>query len=51
VSSNTLLSQFYVEGENETYLHRVAFRHLFDEALDEDASRALIVDTGSMLWA
>lgn len=50
VSTEQLKSEFYVEGENETYLYRLAFQILLGESLDEAASRDLILETASSLW-
>jgi hypothetical protein len=50
VSVETLKSEFYVEGENETYLHRVALDILRGEALDATSSRDLLLETANSLW-
>jgi transcriptional regulator with XRE-family HTH domain len=51
VSSEHLRNAFSVEGERETYLHRIAFQMLFDAALDPARSRALILDTAESRWS
>jgi hypothetical protein len=45
VSAEHLRNAFSVEGERETYLHRVAFQVLVDASLDPAASRDLILKT------
>jgi transcriptional regulator with XRE-family HTH domain len=45
VSAEHLRNAFSVEGEKETYLHRIAFGRLVDASLDEAASRDLILKT------
>ncbi len=51
VSTEQLRSSFIVEGERETYLHRIAFAMLADASLDPAASRALILATAESCWA
>jgi transcriptional regulator with XRE-family HTH domain len=51
VSAEHLRNAFSVEGERETYLHRIAFKMLSDSALDAAASRALILDTAGSYWS
>ena len=51
VSTEHLRSGFTLEGERETYLHRIAFQMLADAALDPAASRALILDTAEAHWS
>ena len=51
VSTEQLRSGFILEGERETYLHRIAFQMLSDAALDPAASRALILETAESLWS
>ena len=50
VSVETLKSEFYVEGENETYLHRVALDILRGEALGATSSQDLVLETANSLW-
>jgi hypothetical protein len=40
-----------VEGERETYLHRIAFQMLAEASLDPVASRALILETAEAMWS
>jgi transcriptional regulator with XRE-family HTH domain len=51
VSTEHLRSGFTLEGERETYLHRIAFHMLADASLDPAASRALILETAQTRWA
>jgi len=51
VSTEHLKGGFTVEGERETYLHRIAFQMLADASLDPAASRALILDTAQEYWS
>jgi hypothetical protein len=51
VSAEHLKTDFSVEGERETYLHRIAFQMLRDASLDPAASRALILDTAESYWS
>lgn len=51
VSTEHLKSGFSVEGERETYLHRIAFQMLADVSLDPAASKALILETAESHWS
>jgi transcriptional regulator with XRE-family HTH domain len=51
VSAEHLKDGFSVEGDRETYLHRIAFQMLADSALDPAASKALILQTAESLWS
>src|SRR5258707_7834383 len=51
VSAEHLRSGFSVEGERETYLHRIAFKMLADASLDPASSRALVVETAQAHWS
>jgi transcriptional regulator with XRE-family HTH domain len=51
VSTEQLKSGFILEGERDTYLHRLAFRALSDSALSREDSRKLIMETAEELWA
>ena len=42
---------FILEGERETYLHRIAFQMLSDASLDAAASRSLILETAESHWS
>jgi hypothetical protein len=46
-----LKNDFSVEGERETYLHRLAFQILVGAALDPASSRALILETAESQWS
>jgi transcriptional regulator with XRE-family HTH domain len=51
VSTEHLRSGFTLEGERDTYLHRIAFQMLVDTALDPVASRKLILETAEGYWS
>jgi transcriptional regulator with XRE-family HTH domain len=51
VSTEHLRSGFSVEGERETYLHRIAFEMLTESSLDPAASKALILETAESHWS
>ena len=51
VSTEHLKSGCILEGERETYLHRIAFQMISDAALEPGASRALILETAESLWS
>jgi transcriptional regulator with XRE-family HTH domain len=51
VSTEHLRSGFTLEGERDTYLHRIAFQMLSEAALDPVASRKLILETAETYWA
>ena len=51
VSTEHLRSGFTVEGERETYLHRIAFQMLSQSSLDPVSSRELILETAETHWA
>ena len=51
VSTEHLRSGFTLEGERDTYLHRIAFQMLVDAALDPVASRKLILETAESYWS
>lgn len=50
VSCETMRSGFIIEGERETYLHRVAFQMLAFAALDPAESKALVLETAEKSW-
>jgi len=50
VSTEQLKSGSTLEGERETYLHRIAFQMLADASLDPVASRSLILETAESHW-
>jgi transcriptional regulator with XRE-family HTH domain len=51
VSTEHLNIGFTLEGERETYLHRIAFQMLSQAALDPAASKALILETAQSHWS
>jgi transcriptional regulator with XRE-family HTH domain len=51
VSAEHLRNDVSLEGERETYLHRIAFRMLADAALDPASSKALILKTAESQWS
>ena len=51
VSTEHLRSGFTLEGERDTYLHRIAFQMLSEASLDAAASRALILETAESYWS
>jgi transcriptional regulator with XRE-family HTH domain len=51
VSTEHLRNGCTLEGERETYLHRIAYQMLTDAALDPVASRALILETAESVWS
>jgi transcriptional regulator with XRE-family HTH domain len=51
VASEQLKTVFTIEGEQETYLHRLVFQSLIGTSLDTDGSRALIIETAKSMWS
>jgi hypothetical protein len=51
VSTEHLRSGFTLEGERETYLHRIAFQMLAEASLDPAASRAFILEAAEAHWS
>jgi|ERR1700683_2027233 len=51
VSAEHLRNDFSIEGERETYLHRIAFQMLVASSLDPAASKELVLETAKSLWA
>jgi transcriptional regulator with XRE-family HTH domain len=51
VITEQLQSSVILEGERETYLHRIAFQALADASLDPAASRAMILETAESCWS
>jgi transcriptional regulator with XRE-family HTH domain len=51
VTSELLRNLYAVETERETHLHRIAYRHLFETALDPQASRELIASIAESAWS
>jgi transcriptional regulator with XRE-family HTH domain len=50
VATEGLKASFYIENQQETYLHLLVFNTLLEAALDAEASRDLILQTGESLW-
>jgi transcriptional regulator with XRE-family HTH domain len=50
VSTEQLQGGFTLEGERETYLHRIAFQMLADASLSPAESRALVLQTAESHW-
>ena len=51
VSTESIDSYLYVEGETDTYLHRLFFRAMADASLSPADSRQLITRTAETVWA
>jgi transcriptional regulator with XRE-family HTH domain len=51
VSTEQLRSGFVLEGERETYLHRIAFQMLAEASLDPAASTELVLRTAESHWS
>jgi transcriptional regulator with XRE-family HTH domain len=51
VITEQLRSSVTLEGERETYLHRIAFQALCEASLGPAESRALILDTAESYWS
>lgn len=51
VCTEHLKNDFSLEGERETYLHRLAFQMLINASLDPASSKALILDTAESYWS
>jgi len=51
VCTEHLRNDFSLEGERETYLHRIAFQMLVDASLDPASSKALILKTAESHWS
>jgi transcriptional regulator with XRE-family HTH domain len=51
VSTEHMRSGFTLEGERETYLHRIAFQALAEASLDPVSSRALILEAAESHWS
>jgi transcriptional regulator with XRE-family HTH domain len=51
VSAEHLRNDFSLEGEKETYLHRIAFQMLVNASLDPASSKALILETAQAYWS
>lgn len=51
VSTEHLRGGFALEGERETYLHRIAFETIAEAALDPETSKELILKTAESRWS
>lgn len=51
VSTEHLRNDFSLEGERETYLHRIAFQMLVGASLDPASSKALILEMAGSHWS
>ncbi|MFZ0667095.1 MAG: helix-turn-helix transcriptional regulator [Acidimicrobiales bacterium] len=51
VSAEHLRNGFSLEGERETYLHRIAFQMLVEASLDPASSKELILETAASHWS
>jgi hypothetical protein len=51
VSIEHLQGTYEVEGEDQTYMYRVAFKYLLERSMDPDQSRLLISATTGDIWA
>ena len=51
VITEQMKNSFILEGERETYLHRIAFQMLANASLDPVESRELILDTAESYWS
>ncbi len=51
VSTEAMNTDFYVEGERATYLHRLGFQILLGASLDEITSRNLILERAEARWS
>src|SRR5215475_3521485 len=51
VSTEHLRTGYSVEGERDTYLHRIAFQMLAGTSLGPAASRAFILETAEAYWS
>jgi transcriptional regulator with XRE-family HTH domain len=51
VSAEHLRNGVSLQGERETYLHRIAFQMLVDSSLDPASSKALILETAEKMWS
>ena len=50
VSTESLKTELYVEGETDTYIYRQFFRAVAAASLSPEASRHLILETAERLW-
>jgi hypothetical protein len=50
VATEGLKASFYIEAQQETYLHLLVFNTLLEATLDAAASRDLILQTAESFW-
>ena len=50
VATESLKTSFYIENQQDTYLHLLVFNTLLEAALDTAASRDLIIRTAESYW-
>jgi Domain of unknown function (DUF5753) len=50
VAAEGLKASFYIENQQETYLHLLVFNTVFEAAIDAAASRDLIIQTAESHW-
>jgi hypothetical protein len=50
VATEGLRTEFYVEGQQETHIHRMVFDILLSASLDQSQSKELILNTAETLW-
>src|SRR5262245_22694831 len=51
VCTEHLRNDFLVEGERDTYLHRLAFQMLIEASLEPEDSKKLILETAESFWS
>jgi transcriptional regulator with XRE-family HTH domain len=51
VATEGLTTDFYVEGQQETHMHRMVFDIILDASLNQGQSKELILSTAQTLWA
>jgi hypothetical protein len=50
VATEGLKTSFYIENQQETYLHLLVFNTLLEAAFDASASKDLIIQTAETHW-
>jgi len=50
VATESIQTEFYVEGQQETHFHRIVFDMLLNVSLDQDQSKELILNTAESVW-
>jgi transcriptional regulator with XRE-family HTH domain len=51
VSTESIVSEVYVEGETDTFIYRLVFNELKKASLSPDLSRELILETAEQVWS